>query len=570
MTYEGGLRFEGQKQVQRGVEMTADGHFKVPTPVNEPVRAYGSGDPNRRSLKARLAELTDARTEVPMQIGGERRWGASRGDIRSPHRHELTVAEYAVGAPKDFDDAIDAALEARRAWAATSYHERAAVLLRAAALLAGPWRDTINAATMLGQSKTVHQAEIDAACESIDFWRYNAFFGDELLSQQLFNDATAWNRMEYRPVEGFVFAVSPFNFTSIGASLPTAAALMGTTVVCKPATQTLLVSHFLMEILNEAGLPPGVINMVSGSAWKISEQVLAHRELAGIHFTGSTEVFQGMWRTVGQNVDHYRTYPRLVGETGGKDFVFAHESADPDALRTALIRGAFEYQGQKCSAASRAYIPQSMWNEMRAGMADEVEAIPQGDVADFRNFMGAVIDGNAYSNHIKAIEFARKAESTKVIAGGKGDDKVGWFIRPTVIETTDPDFKLLREELFGPILTVYPYADGKFEETLELCDRTSPYGLTGAIFATDRHAIRKASETLDNAAGNLYINDKPTGAVVGLQPFGGARASGTNDKAGSILNLIRWTSPRVIKETYAPPTDHHYPFMDAEESRGNK
>ena len=544
--------------------MTADGHFKVPNPVNEPVRQYAPGDPNRKSLKARLAELTDARTEVPMQIGGEKRWGASRADIRSPHRKELSIAEYGVGSDKDFTDAIDAALKARRAWAATSYHDRAAVLLRAAALLAGPWRDTINAATMLGQSKTVHQAEVDAACESVDFWRYNTYFGDQLLTQQPTNDGTAWNRLEYRPLEGFVFAVSPFNFTSIGANLPTAAALMGNTVVFKPATQTLLVSHFLMEILNEAGLPPGVINMVSGSASKISQHVLAHRELAGIHFTGSTEVFQGMWRTVGQNVDHYRTYPRLVGETGGKDFVFAHESADPDALRTALIRGAFEYQGQKCSAASRAYIPQSMWKEMRSEMADEVDAIPQGDVADFRNFMGAVIDGTAYSNHMKAIDFARKAEGAKVIAGGKGDDSVGWFIRPTVIETTDPDFKLLREELFGPILTVYPYADGKFEETLALCDRTSPYGLTGAIFAQDRQAIRTASETLVNAAGNFYINDKPTGAVVGLQPFGGARASGTNDKAGSFLNLIRWVSPRTIKETYAPPKDHRYPYMDAE------
>src|SRR6266852_5086609 len=502
--------------------MTADEHFKVPTPVNEPVRAYAPGDPHRKSLKARLAELTDARTEVPMQIGGERRWGSSRADIRSPHRHELAIAEYAVGGGKDFDDAVSAALKARRAWAATSFNERAAVLLRAASLLAGPWRDTINAATMLGQSKTVHQAEIDAACESVDFWRYNAYFADQLLGQQPFNDGTAWNRLEYRPLEGFVFAVSPFNFTSIAANLPTAAALMGNTVVFKPATQTLLVNHFLMEVLNEAGLPPGVINMVSGSAQEISEQVLNHRELAGIHFTGSTEVFQGMWRTVGQNVDHYRTYPRLVGETGGKDFVVAHESADSDALRTALIRGAFEYQGQKCSAASRAYIPQSMWKDMRSEMADEVDAIAQGDVADFRNFMGAVIDGNAYAKHMNAIDFARKSETATIVAGGK------------------------------------------FEDTLELVDRTGPYGLTGAIFARDRQAIRKASETLVNAAGNFYINDKPTGAVVGLQPFGGARASGTNDKAGSILNLIRWNSPRVIKETFDPPTDHRYPFMDAE------
>jgi 1-pyrroline-5-carboxylate dehydrogenase len=544
--------------------MTADGHFKVPTPVNEPIRAYAPGDPTRKSLKARLAELTDARTDVPMQIGGEKRWGASRSEIRSPHRKELSIAQVAVGAKKDFADAIAAALEARHMWAATSYQERAAVLLRAAALLAGPWRDTINAATMLGQSKTVHQSEIDAACETIDFWRYNAYFGDQLLSQQPGNDGTAWNRMEFRPLEGFVFAVSPFNFTSIAGNLPMAAALMGNTVVFKPATQTLLVCHFLMELLNEAGLPPGVVNMVSGSAAEISEQVLAHESLAGIHFTGSTEVFQGMWREVGENVARYRTYPRLVGETGGKDFIVAHPSADQDALRTALMRGAFEYQGQKCSAASRAYIPQSIWKSLRSELAEQVDAIPQGDVSDFRNFMGAVIDGKAYAKHMGAIQFALKSEDSKVVAGGKGDDKVGWFVRPTVIETTNPDFKLLREELFGPILTIYPYADGKYEETLELCDRTSPYGLTGAIFARDRQAIRKASEKLVNAAGNFYINDKPTGAVVGQQPFGGARASGTNDKAGSFLNLIRWTSPRTIKETYVPPTDHRYPYMDAE------
>jgi 1-pyrroline-5-carboxylate dehydrogenase len=548
--------------------MTADGHFQVPQPTNEPVRSYAAGDPHRRPLKSRLAELTDAKTEVPMQIGGERRWGESRGTIQSPHRHELAIAEYAIGGARDIESAIDAALAARKMWAATSYHERAAVLLRAASLLAGPWRDTVNAATMLGQSKTVHQAEIDAACELIDFWRYNAYFGDQLLRNQPFNDGTAWNRLEYRPLEGFVFAVSPFNFTSIAGNLPTAPMLMGNTVVFKPATQTLLVSHFLMELLLEAGMPPGVINMVSGSASEISEKVLNHRDLAGIHFTGSTAVFQGMWREVGQNVDRYRTYPRLVGETGGKDFVLAHDSADAGALRTALVRGAFEYQGQKCSAASRAYIPQSMWKAMKNELVDLVDSIPQGDVSDFRNFMGAVIDGRAYTNHMNAIEYAKKTESSKVVAGGKGDDSVGWFIRPTVIETTDPDFKLLREELFGPILTVYPYADAKFEETLDLVDRTSPYGLTGAVFARDRQAIRKASEKLVNAAGNFYINDKPTGAVVGLQPFGGARASGTNDKAGSFLNLIRWVSPRVIKETYVPPTDHRYPYMEDDHERG--
>src|SRR5213080_2774930 len=398
--------------------MTADGHFQVPQPANEPVRSYSPTDTHRKSLKSRLAELTDARTEVPMQIGGERRWGASRADIRSPHRHELAIAEYAVGGAKDIDDAIDAALAARRMWAATAYHERAAVLLRAASLLAGPWRDTINAATMLGQSKTVHKAEIDAACESIDFWRFNAYFGDQLLRQQPYNDATAWNRFEYRPLEGFVFAVSPFNFTSIGAHLPTAPMLMGNTVVFKPATETLLASHFLMELFAEAGLPPGVINMVSGSASEISDRVLHHPELAGIHFTGSTDVFQHMWKTVGENIDKYRTYPRLVGETGGKDFVVAHESADVTALRTALVRGAFEYQGQKCSAASRAYIPQTMWKHMRAEMADLVEAIPQGDVADFSNFMGAVIDGKAYAKHMAAIDYAKKSDAAKVVAGG--------------------------------------------------------------------------------------------------------------------------------------------------------
>src|SRR5437773_9379134 len=427
--------------------MTADGHFHVPQPTNEPVRSYSPSDPHRKTLKARLAELTDARTEVPMQIGGERRWGGSRGDIRAPHRHELAIAEYAVGGAKDMDDAINAALAARKMWAATQYHERAAVLLRAASLLAGPWRDTINAATMLGQSKTVHQAEIDAACETIDFWRFNAFFGDELLRNQPYNDGTAWNRLEYRPLEGFVFAVSPFNFTSIAGNLPTAPMLMGNTGVLKPATQTLLVSHFLIELLLEAGMPPGVINMVSGSASEISDKVLSHRELAGSHFTGSTEVFQNMWREVGQNIGRYRTYPRLVGETGGKDLVMVRESADTDALRTALVRGAFEYQGQKCSAASRAYIPQTMWNSIKSELVDLVDAIPQRDVADFRNFMGAVIDGHAYANHMNAIEYARKQESAKVIAGVKGHDKVGWLIRPTVVHTTDPDFKLPREAL---------------------------------------------------------------------------------------------------------------------------
>jgi 1-pyrroline-5-carboxylate dehydrogenase len=540
------------------------GHFRVPTPYNEPVRSYAPGSPERGTLKRRLAELTDAATEIPMVIGGERRAGGGTEGIRSPHRKDLVIGNYAVGGREDISAAIEAALQAAPAWAAAPYADRAAVFLRAAALLAGPYRDTLNAATMLGQSKTSHQAEIDSACELVDFWRYNVHFGDQILAEQPTNDPTAWNRLEFRPLEGFVFAVSPFNFTSIMGNLPTAPALMGNVVLFKPATQTLLAAHFLMEILREAGLPPGVINLVSGHAGEIAEQALASPWLAGIHFTGSTGVFNGMWETVGRGVGTYRGYPRLVGETGGKDFVVAHESADEAALRTALVRGAFEYQGQKCSAASRAYIPRSMWERMRGDLADEVDGIAMGDPADFRNFMGAVIDEKAFAKHAEAISYARQANGARIVAGGETDSSAGWFVRPTVIETDDPEFKLLKEELFGPILTVHPYPDGRFDEALDLCDRTSPYGLTGAIFAQDRAAIRLASDRLRNAAGNFYVNDKPTGAVVGLQPFGGGRASGTNDKAGSMLNLLRWVSPRVIKETFVPATDYRYPFMSEE------
>ena len=540
------------------------GHFRVPAPYNEPVRTYAPGTPERVTLKRRLAELTDAATEIPIVIGGERRSGSGTEGIRSPHRKDLVIGNYAVGGREDVTAAVDAALAAAPAWGAMPYAERAAVFLRAAALLAGPYRDTLNAATMLGQSKTAHQAEIDAACELVDFWRYNVYFGDQILAEQPTNDPTAWNRLEFRPLEGFIFAVSPFNFTSIMGNLPTAPALMGNVVVFKPATQTLLAAHFLMEVLAEAGLPPGVINLVSGHASEIAEQVLGHPSLAGIHFTGSTGVFNGMWAAVGGRAGSYRGYPRLVGETGGKDFVVAHESADEAALRTALVRGAFEYQGQKCSAASRAYIPRSMWERMRGDLAGEVDGIAMGDPADFRNFMGAVIDEKAFEKHSEAISFARQANGTRVIAGGQTDSTAGWFIRPTVIETDDPEFRLLKEELFGPILTVHPYPDGRFDEALDLCDRTSPYGLTGAVFAQDRAAIRLASDRLRNAAGNFYVNDKPTGAVVGLQPFGGGRASGTNDKAGSMLNLLRWVSPRVIKETFVPATDYRYPFMSEE------
>ena len=542
--------------------MSEQGHFKGPTPYNEPVRTYEPGTAHRFSIQRKLAQMTDVSVEIPRTIGSDRRKGASTKSLRSPHRHELTIGEYQVGAKKDFQDAIDAALKAQKSWAATPFHERAAILLRAAALLAGPWRDTINAATMLGQSKTIHQAEIDAACELIDFWRFNVHFADQLLAMQPFNDSSAWNRTDYRPLEGFVYAVSPFNFTSIGGNLPTAPALLGNTVVYKPATQTLLVASILQRLLEEAGLPDGVINLVSGSASQVSEVVLNDPHLAGIHFTGSTEVFKSMWQTVGANIGKYRTYPRLVGETGGKDFVVVHESADVDVLQTALIRGAFEYQGQKCSAASRAYIPESMWEAMRDELTRAVDEIPMGDPADFRNFMGAVIDKAAFTKHSEAIEYARRSPKAKVVAGGVTDDSVGWFVRPTVIETADPEFRLLKEELFGPILTVHPYPDGKWEETLDLCDRTSAYALTGAVFANERAAIEQASERLVNAAGNFYVNDKPTGAVVGLQPFGGGRASGTNDKAGSLLNLVRWTSPRTVKETYNPAKAYRYPFMD--------
>jgi 1-pyrroline-5-carboxylate dehydrogenase len=542
----------------------ADTRPNIPTPVNEPIRSYAPGSPEKARLKARLTQLSDENTAVPLVIDGKPIGGSGMVPIRAPHRHELVVGEHAVGGTKEVAAAIDAALRARHDWAATPYTERAAVFLRAASMLAGPYRDTINAATMLGQSKNVMQAEIDAACELIDFWRFNVAFGDHILRQQPLSDATAWNRLEYRPLEGFVFVVSPFNFTSIAGNLPAAPALMGNTVVFKPSHETMLVCHFLMRLLEEAGLPPGVINMVSGDSAKIADQVLASRDLAGIHFTGSTPVFQSMWSKVGANIDKYRTYPRLVGETGGKDFIFAHESADEASLVTAMVRGAFEYQGQKCSAASRAYVPKSMWKRIKADITDQVETIRVGDVADFRNFMGAVINESAFKRHKSAIAEAKRSTRAEVVVGGSTDDKDGWFVGPTVIEAGAPDYRTMREELFGPILTVYAYPDKEFEKTLEICDQTSPYGLTGAIFARDRDAVITASDRLVNAAGNFYVNDKPTGAVVGLQPFGGARGSGTNDKAGSYLNLLRWASPRTVKETYVPPTDYRYPHMAEE------
>jgi 1-pyrroline-5-carboxylate dehydrogenase len=448
------------------------------------------------------------------------------------------------------------------------WEERAAIFLRAAELLAGPWRDTLNAATMLGQSKTAHQAEIDAACELIDFWRYNPVFMTRIYEEQPVSSPGMWNRLEYRPLEGFVFAVTPFNFTAIAGNLPTSPALMGNTVIWKPAGTAMLSAYYLMRLLQEAGLPDGVINLVFGSGKEIGDAALGSEHLAGVHFTGSTPVFQGMWKQIGQNIANYRSYPRIVGETGGKDFIVAHPTADVDALATAIVRGSFEYQGQKCSAASRVYAPAKLWPELKERLVTQVRELRVGDVSDFSNFMGAVIDASSFRTQKEAIEEAKAHAHTQVIVGGGVDDSEGYFVEPTVIETEDPNFRLLREELFGPVVTTFVYPDGKWEETLELVDRTAPYGLTGAIFSEDREALIEAEDALRYAAGNLYLNDKPTGAVIGQQPFGGSRASGTNDKAGSMWNLIRWVSPRTIKETFVPPTDYRYPFMGPDDGRG--
>jgi 1-pyrroline-5-carboxylate dehydrogenase len=540
------------------------GVFHLPQPVNEPVRDYSPGSPERTSLKARLDEMAGRQIEVPMVIGGEEVRTGRTADVVMPHDHQHVLGQYHQGGEEEVKRAIAAAADARREWAELSWEARASVFLRAAELLAGPWRDTMNAATMLGQSKTAYQAEIDAACELADFWRYNVSYMHRLMSEQPISSPGIWNRIEYRPLEGFVFAVSPFNFTAIAGNLPTAPAMMGNTVVFKPASTAVYAAHFLMKIYEEAGLPPGVINMVLGSGRDIGDPALAHPDLAGIHFTGSTGVFQGMWRSVAGNIDRYRTYPRLVGETGGKDFIFAHPSADPAAVVTAVVRGGFEYQGQKCSAASRVYAPSNLWPQMRDALAEQVSEIRMGDVRDFRNFMGAVIDKPSYETQREAVGLASETKDASVVVGGETDDSKGWFVSPTIVETSDPGFDLMRRELFGPVVTAYVYDEKRVDDTLDLVDSTSPYALTGAVFATDRRAIEHVATALRNAAGNFYVNDKPTGAVVGQQPFGGARASGTNDKAGSMWNLIRWVSARTIKETFVPPTDYRYPFMGAE------
>jgi 1-pyrroline-5-carboxylate dehydrogenase len=540
--------------------MSAPGIFTPPPAVNEPVRSYAPGSPEREELKRRLRELESERIRIPLVIGGRDVHTEETFEAVMPHRRRHVLADVSKGGPEHVEQAIAAARAAHAEWSRTPWHERVAVFLRAAELLAGPWRSTLNAATMLNQSKTVHQAEIDAVCEMVDFWRYNAEFLVRIYSEQPYSPTGTWNRMEYRPLEGFVFAVSPFNFTCIGGNLSTSPALMGNTVVWKPASTAAVSAYYLMRLLQEAGLPDGVVNLVYGSGATIGDAALASPELAGIHFTGSTAVFNGMWQTVGANIGRYRNYPRIVGETGGKDFILAHPSADTDALATAIVRGSFEYQGQKCSAASRLYIPSNLWPELRERLAADVSSLKMGDVADFENFLGAVIDASALATHRQAIEEARAA-GAEIVAGGEVDDSEGYFVSPTVITTDDPGFRLLRDELFGPIVTAYVYDERRWQDTLRLVDETAPYGLTGAIFATDREAIEEAEEALLYAAGNLYVNDKPTGAVVGQQPFGGSRASGTNDKAGSMWNLIRWVSPRTIKETFVPPTDYRYPFL---------
>jgi 1-pyrroline-5-carboxylate dehydrogenase len=540
------------------------GNFTVPAPVNEPVLDYAPGSPERTGLKSRLEEIAGSQIEVPMVIGGKDVRTGDTGEVVMPHDHGHVLATYHRGGQAEVAQAIAAAAEAGREWGAMSFEARASVFLRAAELLTGPWRATLNAATMLGQSKTAFQAEIDAACELADFWRFNVSYAERLLREQPISAPGFWNRVEYRPLEGFVFAVAPFNFTAIAGNLPTAPALMGNTVLLKPASTAVLSAHYLLKLLEAAGLPPGVINLVLGSGSTIGDPVLAHPDLAGVHFTGSTAVFQGMWGTIGSGISRYRSYPRIVGETGGKDFIFAHPSSDPDAVATAILRGSFEYQGQKCSACSRVYAPSNLWPAISERLQREVSEIAVGDVRDFRNFMGAVIDRNAFATQVEAIAAAKASPDADILVGGDTDDSTGYFVSPTVITTTDPAYDTMQRELFGPVVTVYVYDEGRVEETLELCESTSPYALTGAIFANDQSWVEHASTVLRNAAGNFYVNDKPTGAVVGQQPFGGARASGTNDKAGSLWNLIRWTSPRTIKETFVPATEYRYPFMEAE------
>ena len=539
-----------------------NGVRRIPPTANEPVRAYAPGSPEKASLKKRLASMASERIEVPVIIGGKEFRSGDIGHAVMPHKHAHILADYHKANPAQVDLAIQAAVTAQKEWSQWSWEDRAAVFLKAADLLAGPWRDTVNAATMLGQSKTVFQSEIDAACELIDFWRLNAQYAQEIYHEQPMSSAGVWNMSDYRSLEGFVYAISPFNFTAIGGNLAGSPALMGNGIVWKPAATAMLSGYYIMKLLEEAGLPPGVINFVPGDPVMISDKVLSHRDLAGVHFTGSTGVFNSMWKTIGSNMANYRSYPRIVGEPGGKDFMLAHPSADAQAFAVGLVRGAYEYQGQKCSAASRAYVPKSLWPAVRDAMVAMINDIRMGDTRDFRNFMGAVIDKRAFDKISGYLADAK--QNAKIIAGGGARGEEGYFIEPTLVEAPTPDYRLMCEEIFGPVLTVFVYDDDKWHETLETVDRTSPYGLTGAVFSRDRQAVREALVTLRNAAGNFYINDKCTGAVVGQQPFGGSRGSGTNDKAGSKLNLLRWVSPRSIKETFVPPVAYQYPFMGEE------
>ena len=538
----------------------------VPAPVNEPVKSYAPGSPERAELRARLGSMAAERAEIPLVVGGRRVHTGDVQQVTNPCAHREVLAEFHRAREQDVRQAVDAARDAHREWANWAWEDRAAVFLRAAELLATTRRQTVNAATMLGQAKTAHQAEIDAACELIDFLRFNVAFAQAIYEEQPLSDRTQWNQLDYRPLEGFVYAVTPFNFTAIAGNLPTSAALMGNTVVWKPAATAMLSAWHVMQLLEEAGLPPGVINFVPGDPKAVSDVLLTHPDLGGVHFTGSTGVFNGMWETIGRNMGRYRSYPRIVGETGGKDFILAHPSADAEALAVGIVRGAFEYQGQKCSAASRAYVPRSLWPEVKERVVAMMRTIRQGDVRDFRNFMGAVIDERSFTKIQGYLDDARR--NATVVQGGGADRSAGWFVEPTLVETRDPGYRLMCEEIFGPVITAYAYDDARWEETLGVIDRTSAYALTGAVFARDRGAVKQASVALRNAAGNFYVNDKPTGAVVGMQPFGGARGSGTNDKAGSKLNLLRWVSPRAVKETLVPPTAYEYPFMQADPAEG--
>ena len=539
----------------------ANGFFQVPIPKNEPVLSYAPGTPERNALKDALAQLRAQEIEVPMYIGGEQVFTEQKIRMAPPHDHQHTLGYFHEGDAGHVEQAVQAALGAKEAWANLDWEQRASIFLKAADLIAGPYRAKINAATMLAQSKNAFQAEIDAACELIDFLRFNVYYMSQIYAEQPQSSAGIWNRLEQRPLEGFIFAITPFNFTAIAGNLPSAPAMMGNTVIWKPAYSQVYSAQVVMEVFREAGLPDGVINLVYVDGPVAGDVIFKHPDFAGLHFTGSTAVFKHLWKTIGENINLYKTYPRIVGETGGKDFVIAHKSANPRQLATALIRGAYEFQGQKCSAASRAYIPSNLWDEVKSLMLADLQSISMGGTEDFSNFINAVIDERAFDKIAGYIQKAKDTQGMEIVAGGNVDKSKGYFIEPTLIESKDPQSVTMCEEIFGPVLTVYVYHSENFEQTLELVDQTSPYALTGAIISQDRYAVELATKKLNQSAGNFYINDKPTGAVVGQQPFGGSRASGTNDKAGSMLNLLRWVSPRTIKENFNPPTDYRYPFM---------